>query len=112
MTSFVEEGPAARLKSMPKMPDAREHHGDPGVVGSFYHLVIADRSAGLDHRRGAGLDRDQQAIGERKERIRRHHRASCHWLRKLRFVGGILSLALGDAVGIHPAPFPPAAPAG
>jgi len=49
---------ALARRLMPEMPDAGEHHGDPGVVGGFYHLIVADRSAGLDHRGGAGLDGD------------------------------------------------------
>jgi hypothetical protein len=47
------------LRSMPEMPHAGKHHGDPGVVGGFYHLIVADRTAGLNHGGGAGFDRDQ-----------------------------------------------------
>jgi len=63
MTTFVVESP--RLTSMPEMPDAGEHHGDAGVVGGLDHFIVADRSAGLDHRSSAGFDSDQQPIGER-----------------------------------------------
>src|SRR5882672_12274873 len=101
LTTFVVESP--RLTSMPEMPDAGKHHGDPGVIGGFYHLIVADRAAGLDHRGSAGFDSDQQPIGERKEGVRRHHRAPCHGLGEFRLVGGILRLARGDARGIHPA---------
>src|SRR5882724_10715058 len=101
LTTFVVESP--RLTSMPEMPDAGEHHGDPGIVGGFYHLIVADRSAGLDHRGRAGFDRDQQPIGERKEGVRRHHRAPRHGLSEFCLIGGILRLARGDARGVHPA---------
>ncbi len=43
----------------PEMPYAGEHHGDAVFVGRLDHLVVAHRAAGLDHRGGAGLDRDQ-----------------------------------------------------
>jgi len=39
-----------------EMPDAGEHHGDPGGVGGLDHFIVADRSAGLDHRGSAGFD--------------------------------------------------------
>jgi len=42
------------IVSMPEMPDAGEHHGDAVLVGGLDHLVVAHRSAGLDHRGGAG----------------------------------------------------------
>ena len=45
--------------SMAEMSHAGKHHGDPGVVGGFYHLIVADRAAGLNHGGGAGFDRDQ-----------------------------------------------------
>ena len=47
--------------SVPEVPHAGQHHGDAGVVGGLDHFVVADRSAGLDHRGGAGFDRDQKA---------------------------------------------------
>ena len=46
------------LRSMPEMPHTRKHHGDPGVVGGLYHLIVADRTAGLNHGGGAGFDCD------------------------------------------------------
>src|SRR5436190_4141923 len=55
--------------SMPEMPDAGEHHGDAVIVGGLDDFVVAHRTAGLDHRGGAGFDRNQQAIGERQERV-------------------------------------------
>ena len=61
--------------SMPEMPRAGEHHGDVVLVGGGDHLVVVHRAAGLDHRGGAGLDRDQQAVGEREERVGGDHRA-------------------------------------
>ncbi|MEH2473127.1 hypothetical protein V1281_005685 [Nitrobacteraceae bacterium AZCC 2161] len=38
--------------SVLEVPDAGEHHGDPGVVGGLDDFFITDRSAGLDHRTG------------------------------------------------------------
>ena len=48
-----------RVASMPEMPHAGEHHRHAVLVGGGDHLVVAHRAAGLDHRGGAGLDRDQ-----------------------------------------------------
>jgi hypothetical protein len=58
--------------SVLEVPDAGEHHGNARVVGGLDHFVVAHRATGLDHRGGAGLDRDQQAVRKREERIRRH----------------------------------------
>jgi len=56
-----------RKRSVLEVPDAGEHHGDPCIVGGLDDFVIADRTAGLDHCGGAGLDRHQQAVGEREK---------------------------------------------
>jgi hypothetical protein len=37
------------------------------VVGGLDHFIVLHRAAGLDHRGGAGLDRDQETVGERKK---------------------------------------------
>ena len=76
---------------MPEMPHAGEHHGDAGVVGGLDHLVVAHRAAGLDDGGGAGLDRHQQTVGERKERVRRDHRALRQRLGEAQFLGGVLA---------------------
>ena len=60
---------------MPEVPRAGEYHGDATIVGGFDHFAVANRAAGLDHRGGAGLDRDQEAVGEREERVGGDHRA-------------------------------------
>ena len=57
MTTSVEE--LLAVISMPEMPDAGEHHGDAVIVGGLDDFVVAHRTAGLDHRGGAGFDRDQ-----------------------------------------------------
>ena len=52
---------------MPEMPHAGEHHGDAVLVGGRDHLVVAHRAAGLDHRGGAGFDRDQSPSAKGKK---------------------------------------------
>jgi hypothetical protein len=37
---------------MTEMAHASEHHGQPGVIGSGNHLIIAYRPTGLNNRRG------------------------------------------------------------
>jgi MFS-type transporter involved in bile tolerance (Atg22 family) len=45
-----------RLLLVPELADAAEHHGDAGRVRRGDHVLVVDRTAGLDDRRGAGLD--------------------------------------------------------
>ena len=40
---------------MPEMAAPRENHRQAALVGGGDHLAVADRSAGLDDRGGAGL---------------------------------------------------------
>ena len=40
---------------MSEMPDAREYHGDAGLVGGGDDLGVAHAAAGLDHGGGAGF---------------------------------------------------------
>ena len=47
-----------------------EYHREPGFVCRRNHLVIADRTAGLDHAGRTRLDCRQQAIGETGEEFR------------------------------------------
>src|SRR5260221_12630930 len=56
-----------RAGSMPEMPRAREHHGDAVIVGGLDHLLVAHRTAGLDHGGRSPLDRVQKAAREAKE---------------------------------------------
>ena len=88
---------------MPEMPRAGEHHGDAVVVGGLDHLVVAHRAAGLDHGGGAGLDRDQKAVGKREEGVGGDDRAAGERCRQARRRGRILGLARGDAGGIDAA---------
>ena len=78
----------------------------PCVVGGLDHLIVAHRAAGLDHRRGAGLDRHQQPIGEGEKGVGGDHRAFGQRRRELHFLRGILRLARGDARGIDTAHLP------
>jgi len=79
------------------LPRAGEHHGDAVLVGGLDHLVVAHRATGLDHRGGAGFDRDQQSIGKREEGVGRHHRAFGHWHGELLFTRRVFRFARGDA---------------
>src|SRR5690606_38672921 len=54
---------------------AGEGHGDPRFIRRGNDLVVADRTARLDHRRGAGGDRLEQAVGEGEEGFRGAGRA-------------------------------------
>ena len=60
---------------MPKMPRAGKDHGDAVLVGGLDHLFVAHRPAGLDHRGRAGLDGDEEAVGEREEGVGGDHRS-------------------------------------
>ena len=54
---------------MPEMANSCERHGKSGVVGGLDHFVVANRSAGLNNRGGAGFRHRQQSVRERKECI-------------------------------------------
>src|SRR5260370_507665 len=95
--------PGMTIRSMPEMPDAGEHHGDAVIVGGLDDFIVAHRTAGLDHRGGAGFDRDQKSIGERKERVRGHHRTPGHRSGNLQFISGVLGLAPAHARLLTPA---------
>src|SRR6185437_2620767 len=56
--------------SVPKHPHAGEHHRQAARVGGFDDLLVAHRTARLDHRRAAGVGRLDQAVGEREEGFR------------------------------------------
>ena len=58
-----------------EMPHAREHHRDAVLVGGGDDLRVALRSARLDHGDDAVLGGGVEAVAEREERVRRHHRA-------------------------------------
>jgi hypothetical protein len=52
---------------MPEMPYTGEHHGDAVIVRGLDHIAVAHRAARLDHRGGAGLDRDKESVREWEE---------------------------------------------
>ena len=64
---------AARLVT--EMTYAGEHHREAALVGGGDHLVVAHAAARLDHRRGAGVGDDVEAVAEREERVGRDDRA-------------------------------------
>src|SRR5450432_106164 len=53
--------------SMPEVAHASEDHGDAALVCRDYDLVVAHRSAWLDHARGADVDHDVEPVAKRKE---------------------------------------------
>ena len=67
--------PIAIALLVPEVADAGEDHRQPEPVGRGDHLVIADRSAGLYHRRDSSPGSFLDAIGEREESIGRKHRS-------------------------------------
>ena len=95
---------------MPEVSRPREHHGDAVVIGSLDHLVVPHGAAGLDHGSGAGFHRDQEPIGEGKERVGCDHRAESERLAQAGGLRRVLGFPRGDARGIDrliwPAPIP------
>ena len=61
---------------MQEVAHPREHHGKAHFVGGPDHLVIAQRTAGLDDRGRAGFGGGEQTVGERKIGIRGDDRAA------------------------------------
>src|SRR5690606_16290186 len=59
---------------VPEVPHAREHHRDAGFVGGIDDVLVLDRAARLDDRRGAGFDGGEHAVGEGEEGVGRHYR--------------------------------------
>ena len=55
---------------------AGEHHREPALVGRRDHFRVAHAAARLDHRRGAVVGDDVEAVAEREERVGRHRRAA------------------------------------
>src|SRR5262249_13664461 len=54
---------------------AGERHHGACVVQGVDHLRRGNGAAGLNHRRDPRLETDFDPVGERKEGVRRHHRA-------------------------------------
>lgn len=61
------QGPAAA--SVPKVPNPRRHHRRARHVHRGHRQLVAHRSAGLDDRGDAGLERRLGAVGEREEGV-------------------------------------------
>src|SRR6266404_1518755 len=82
--------------SVQKVPHPREHHGQTEPVRRCDHVRVAHRATRLDHGGRPGLGRFLHAVGERKERVRRHHASRERRLR----------LHHGEFHGIHAAHLP------
>ena len=61
--------------SVEEVPRPREVHRDAGLLRGRDDLLVADRTAGLDDARYAGLDEDLEPVVEREERVARGDRA-------------------------------------
>jgi hypothetical protein len=71
----LRKAEAVPVLLVPEMPDSRKHHRQPPLIRRRDHLRVPHGPARLDHRRGPGLGRRQQAVGEGEERVRRHDAA-------------------------------------
>ena len=88
---------------MPEVAHAGEDHGEAGFVCGGYHLIIADRSAGLNDAGGPSLHGGKEPVGKGEEGVRGDGRPPGQGLRITFSLGGIFGLAGGDAGGIDPA---------
>src|SRR5919201_2626577 len=61
--------------SVTEVTETGEYHRHPVRVGGGDHVVVPDGAAGLDHRRGAGLGHDVEAVAEREEGVGGAHAA-------------------------------------
>ena len=64
-----------RIGLVPEVPDAGEDHRDAALVRGGDDLVVAHAAARLDHRGGAVVGDDVEAVAEREERIGRDDRS-------------------------------------
>jgi hypothetical protein len=55
---------------VPEVTHPGKQHGQPCFVGSGNHLIVADRSARLDHCRCTGFGRGKQSVGEWEKGVR------------------------------------------
>jgi len=82
----------------------------PWSSAALDHLIVADRAAGLNHSRSAGLDAGQHAVGDGKERVGGDDGAFCERFGELQSAAA--SCALRAAMRaestrlIWPAPMP------
>src|SRR5688572_21664359 len=84
-----------------KVAHAGEEHGEAGLVGGGDHFLVADRAAGLDHGRGAGLDRGEEAVGEGEEGVRGDRGADRSRLGPSGLLGRVLRLPSRDPRGFE-----------
>src|ERR671919_811690 len=79
--------------SVPEVPGAGQDHGHAVLIGRLEDLLIPDRPTWVDHGPDAGRGGPVDAVPEREEGVRGHHRA--------RSPGP--GLAAGDVDRVHPA---------
>jgi hypothetical protein len=88
---------------MPEVPQAGARHGPPLHIGGGEHVLVAHRTAGLDHGRSAGFRRREQPVGKGEEGVGGDHAPLRRRLATARFARGIGSLGSGDPGRIDPA---------
>ena len=94
--------------SMPEMPTTGKHHGDAALVGGGDHFVVAHAAAGLDHRDGAGVGDDVEAVAKREEGVGRDNRAG---ERQVRHCCALIAAMRAESTRlIWPAPTPSVCP--
>ena len=76
---------------MPEVAHSGEDHRQSRLVRGGNHFFVADRAAGLDHRRGAGLHRGEEAVGEGEEGVGGDRRAARLRLVPAGALGGVVS---------------------
>src|SRR5690606_8394791 len=62
--------------SVPEVAHAGKYHGHAVFIGGGNDLVVAHGTARLDHRRDAGSYGGIDAVAEREECVRGHHRTA------------------------------------
>ena len=82
---------------MPEVAHSGKHHRQPCRVGRSDHVIVADRSAGLDYRCRASLGCGEQSVGKREEGIRRYGAAHGARLRPTEGFGRLLPFNSRDA---------------
>ena len=75
---------------MPKVPHASKHHGNATLIGGGDHFFIANRSARLNHARGACIGHRIQPITEWEKSV------GCN-CRAFEIEPSVTSLNAGDA---------------
>ena len=80
-----------------------KHHRDAGGIRCINHILIAHRSARLDHGGRPGFDGGQQPVGKGKERVRGNNTALGERCVKPERLGSVHRLACCDPGRIDPA---------